>query len=117
MKNTLKVLSIALAFTASISLPQAHAESSTSMLISLAETKPALVEQLNNLALTDAKLLAQLLTLSESKPEQLQRLLDLKAQDPTAFEHLVTIKQAEAKQKQGEVGENGTISDGGVIRT
>lgn len=117
MKNYLKTLSIALAFTSSIYLPQALADSSTSMLITIAESNPVLVERLNELAINDAKLLNQLLSLAESKPEQLQRLLDLKEQDPKTFEQLLTIKQAESSQKKDGGNLSKGIGDGGVIRT
>ena len=113
MKRYLKVASLLLVLTSSIYLPAVSAANSTEMLITLAETNPALVERLNDVALNDAKLLKQLLKMADSDPAQLERLLNILASDPETFGQLVTVFNAEETQEDDDVSTFG-IDDGGL---
>lgn len=117
MNKYLKIISLSVALTSAAYLPNVNAASSTEMLITIAESNPALVERLNEVALNDVAQLKQLLKMAESKPKQLERLLNLAETDPEAFSQLVTISSAETTEGKGTVLSNGTIDDGGVIRT
>ncbi|PAJ74527.1 hypothetical protein CJF42_09910 [Pseudoalteromonas sp. NBT06-2] len=118
MNTYLKVLSLSIALTGSVYLPSVNAANSTEMLITIAESNPVLVEQLNDIALNDAALLNQLLKMADSKPDQLERLLNLAESDPETFERLIIIYNAEATLEEGGVLTQGIIDDdGGIIQT
>lgn len=115
MKAYLKALTLLLAVSGSVYLPKVYAANSTTMLITIAETSPALVERLNTIALSDSNLLNSLLMMAESDPEQLERLLDLYTADPVTFQQLTAIIAADATQ--GESASVLGIDDGnGIIR-
>ncbi len=116
MNKYIKILSLSLALTGAVFLPNVNATSSTDMLITIAESNPVLLERLNVIALDDAVLLNQLLQMAESKPAQLERLLDLVESDLEAYEPLVSIHSAKATLKEGDVSTKGTIKDGGLKR-
>lgn len=115
MKKHLKTLSLLLVLSGSVYLPTANAENSTPMLITLAESSPAVVEQLNTIAVTNPSLLNNLLTMADGDPAQLERLLDLLTSNPSTFEQLSAIVAAE-NSDSGNASLQGTISDGGIIR-
>ncbi len=115
MKTYLKALTLLLVLSGSAYLPNVYAENSTAMLITIAETSPALMERLDTIALTDAALLNDLLIMADSDPAQLERLLDLHAADPATFQQLLGIVAAE-NSDEGNASLLGTISDGGIIR-
>jgi len=116
MNKYLKIISLSLALTGTVFLPNVNAASSTEMLITIAESNPVLVERLNVVALNDAKQLHQILKMADSKPELLERLLNLAETDAEAFKQLVTISNAEEAQVNDEVSTTG-INDGGIIQT
>jgi len=116
MKTYLKALYLSIALTGSVYLPSVNAADSTEMLITIAETNPALVERLNDIALKNASLLNQLLKLADSKPAQLERLLNLAESDLETLKKLIMINNAEVIYDEGGVSTTG-IDDGGIIRT
>jgi hypothetical protein len=122
MNKYIKVISMMLALSGSIYLPSAIAScnnTSTDMLITLAETYPDLIDRLNYLAVNDAELLTQLLKMSEADPVKVERLLGLAETNPTMFWVLANVYNAQAAQNSSEddgmVSTCGTISDGGGI--
>ncbi len=122
MNKYIKLISMMLALTGSIYLPNANAScttSSTDMLITLAETAPELIERLNDLALNDAELLTQLLKMSEADPLKVERLLTLAETNPSMFWILANVYNTQAAQNSSEdddvVSTCGTIDDGGGI--
>lgn len=112
MIKYLRILSLSLALTSIVYLPNVNAASSTEMLITIAETNPALVERLNVIALNDTKLLNQLLEIADSDSSQLERLLNLAETDPETFKKLVAISNAE-EEGVSTLG----IDDGGLKGT
>ncbi|KGJ87069.1 hypothetical protein [Colwellia psychrerythraea] len=123
MNKYIKVLSVVLALTSSVYLPSAFAastNSSTEMLITLAETDPVLVDRLNDIALNDPKLLKKILKLAGSDATQLERLINLAESDPQTFEKLVNIKDVEATEEltveQPMYSTFGTIKDGDIMQ-
>jgi len=117
MNKFLKVVSFLLVLSSSVYLPSANAASSTEMLITIAETNPALLERLNTLALDNAELLNQLLKMAESDAAQLERLLNIAETDLEVFSQLVTINDTKEAQENGGASTMGIISDDdGIIR-
>ena len=128
MNKFIKALSVVLVLSSSVYLPNASAASSsgsTEMLITLAETDPVLVDRLNDIALTDEKLLNQLLKMSESDPVKLERLLDLAETDSVTFWKLANIYNAQSTtettqlkvvEEQQMYSTFGAISDGTIKR-
>ncbi len=109
-------MSVLLVLSSSVYLPTVNAANSTAMLISIAETSPALVERLNVIALNDKALLNNLLTMADSDSTQLEQLLNLLEADPTTFKQLAEIVDAEIS-KDTSFSTLGTIDDdGGIIR-
>ena len=126
MNKYIKVISMLLALSSSIYLPNAFAAtttSSTEMLITLAETDPVLIDRLNELALNDEKLLNQILKMSENDPVKLERLVNLAENDPIMFWKLANIYNAQqaasAKTVQPieeqQMSTFGIISDGDLM--
>ena len=127
MNKYIKVISMLLALSSSIYLPNAFAAtttSSTEMLITLAETDPVLIDRLNELALNDEKLLNQILKMSENDPVKLERLVNLAENDPIMFWKLANIynaQQAAAAKtvqpaEEQQMATFGIVKDGGVIQ-
>jgi hypothetical protein len=129
MNKFIKVLSVMLVLSSSVFLSNANATnmtnntSATDMLINLAENDPVLVERLNDIALTDEKLLSQLLRMSESDPVKLERLLSLSERETHMFWMIANIYNAQATttvesaEKKQHMSTFGTIDDdGGVIQ-
>ncbi len=130
MNKYIKALSVVLVLSSSVFLPSANAASATSstdMLINLAENDPALVDRLNDIALTDEKLLNQLLKMSESDPVKLEKLVDLESSNTKMFRMIaniynvqepeVTAELQPAEEKEQQIFSTfGAISHGGVIR-
>jgi hypothetical protein len=122
MNKYIKVISMMLALSGSIYLPSAIAScnnTSTDMLITLAETYPDLIDRLNYLAVNDVELLTQLLKMSEADPVKVERLLSLAETNPTMFWVLANVYNAQAAQNSSEddmVSTCGAIDDGTVIR-
>lgn len=115
MKRYLTALSATLVLTSSIYLPNALATNSSTMLITIAESSPTLIERLNSIAGDEPKLLKSLLALADSNPLQLERLLNLQLSDPIAFQQLIEIESIK-NSDAGSASLQGTISDGGIIR-
>ncbi|GAW97395.1 MULTISPECIES: hypothetical protein [Colwellia] len=127
MNKVIKVLSLVLVLTSSVYLPSAFAvtanntASTTEMLITLAETDPVLIDRLNDIALTDKKLLKQLLNMAESEPVKLERLLNLAERNAHMFWMIANIYNAQSITLEQPVDEQpfstfGAISDGGIIQ-
>ncbi|ALO33949.1 hypothetical protein CMT41_03805 [Colwellia sp. MT41] len=123
MNKVIKVLSLVLVLTSSVYLPSAFAASTTNtteMLITLAETDPVLIDRLNDIALTDKKLLKQLLNMAESEPVKLERLLNLAERNAHMFWMIANIYNAQSITLEQPVEEQpfstfGAIQDGGGI--
>jgi len=130
MNKFIKVLSVALVLSSSVFLSSANAASATSstdMLLTLAENDPVLIDRLNDIALTDEKLLNQLLKMSESDPVKLERLVDLEETNPNMFwmiANIYNVQQPEptaiklqpVEEEQQMYSTFGTISDGTINR-
>jgi len=121
MNKFIKALSLILVLTGTVYLPSANAASTgktTSMLITLAETDPVLVERLNDIALTDTKLLKQILKMAGTDPVKLEKLVDLAETDIDMFWTLANIYNTNKMQEEEEqqMSTFGTIDDGGVIQ-
>jgi len=130
MNKYIKALSVVLVLSSSVFLSSANAASATSstdMLLTLAENDPMLVDRLNDIALTDEKLLSQLLRMSESDPVKLERLVDLEARNPNMFWMIANIYNAQEPEptttkiqpveEEQMMSTFGAINDnGGIIR-
>jgi len=116
MNKYLKILSLSLALSSSVYLPNVNAARSTGMLITIAENNPMLLERLNVIALNDAVLLKHILAMSDSNPANLERLLNLVETDTEVFEQLVSIHNIEEVNKEDKLIAYGTIKDGGLKR-
>ena len=104
MNKFIKVLSVILVLSSSVFLTNANAASitkdtnPTDMLINLAESNPALVDRLNDIALTDEELLTQLLKMAESDPVKVERLINLEEQNSDMFWMLANIYNAQSSK-------------------
>jgi hypothetical protein len=139
MNKYIKVLSVVLVLSSSVFLTNANAGSitkntnPTEMLINLTESNPALIDRLNDIALTDEKLLTQILKMAESDPVKLERLLNLEERNSDIFWRVANIYNAQSNEKsaysdkfqssdmfQSEeelpMSTFGAIQDGGIIR-
>ncbi len=116
MKKYFKVLSLVFALISCSYIPAVSAASSAAMLITIAETNPALLERLNTIALDNTKLLNQVLTMAESKPMLLERLLNIAETDPKTFSQLVTISNAETSGEEEDASITGINDGSGIIR-
>jgi hypothetical protein len=130
MNKYIKVLSVMLVLSSSVFLSSANAAntvkntSTTDMLINLAENDPVFVDRLNDIALTDEKLLNQVLKMAESDPVKLEKLLDLEERNPNMFWMIANIYNVQAPKTlepapapgKGVMSTFGAISHGGVIR-
>jgi hypothetical protein len=119
MNKYIKVISMMLALSGSIYLPSANAScnnTSTDMLITLAETYPDLIDRLNHLAVNDVELLTQLLKMSEADPVKVERLLSLAETNPTMFWVLANVYNAQANANEDDMASTcGAIDDSGGI--
>jgi hypothetical protein len=131
MNKFINVLSVILVLSSSVFLSNANAAkiantvkdtNPTEMLIKLAESNPTLVDRLNDIALTDEKLLTQILKMAESDPVKLDGLLDLEERNSDMFWMIANIYNVQAPKtlKSAEdlpMSSFGVIKDsGGIIR-
>jgi hypothetical protein len=128
MNKFIKALSVAVVLSSSVFLTNANAGNTvnntnpTEMLLTIAESNPILVDRLNDIALTDEKLLTQLLKMSESDPAKLEKLLNLEERNTKMFWMIANIynaqitKALEPVDKKQHMSTFGAISHGGVIR-
>ncbi len=129
MNKYIKALSLLLALTGSLYLPNTFAASTTSstdMLIEIAETNPVLVDRLNDLILDDPKLLKQLLKMSDADPVKLEKLLNLAERNPAMFwmianiynvqEPEPTATKLQPVEEEQQMFSTFGIDDGGVIQ-
>jgi hypothetical protein len=108
MNKFINVLSVILVLSSSVFLSSANAAkivntvkdtNPTEMLINLAETDLALIDRLNDIALTDEKLLTQILKMAESDPVKLERLLNLEERNSDIFWMVANIYNAQSNEK------------------
>jgi len=131
MNKFINVLSVILVLSSSVFLSNANAAkiantvkdtNPTEMLINLAESNPTLVDRLNDIALTDEKLLTQILKMAESDPVKLEGLLSLEERNQNMFWMIANIYNAQSSnmiQSEEELPMStfGIIDDsGGIIR-
>ena len=129
MNKFINVLSVILVLSSSVFLTNANAASitkdtnPTDMLINLAESNPALVDRLNDIALTDEELLTQLLKMAESDPVKLAGLLDLEERNSDMFWMIANIYNVQAPkalepalEKDLPMSTFGIIQDGSINR-
>jgi len=104
MNKFINVLSVILVLSSSVFLTNANAASitkntnPTEMLINLAESNPALVDRLNDIALTDEELLTQLLKMAESDPVKVEKLINLEEKNSDMFWMLANIYNAQSSK-------------------
>ncbi len=130
MNKFINVLSVILVLSSSVFLSNANAAkiantvkdtNPTEMLINLAESNPTLVDRLNDIALTDEKLLTQILKMAESDPVKLKGLLDLEERNQNMFWMIANIYNAQSSKKIQSAEDLpmstfGIISDGTINR-
>ena len=113
----MKHFSIALiAVSSFIYLPNADAENTTDLLITVAENNPALLEELNTVTANNPDLLSTLLAMSGSDPTQLARLLDLFAVDKTSFDQLIIAYNTQNQTQNDSVSTLSVDDSGGIVR-
>lgn len=130
MNKFINVLSVILVLSSSVFLSNANAAkiantvkdtNPTEMLINLAESNPTLVDRLNDIALTDEKLLTQILKMAESDPVKLDGLLDLEERNSDMFWMIANIYNAQSNtgiqpEKDLPMSTFGAVSGSGIIR-
>ena len=132
MNKFINVLSVILVLSSSVFLSNANAAkiantvkdtNPTEMLINLAESNPTLVDRLNDIALTDEKLLTQILKMAESDPVKLEGLLNLEERNQNMFWMIANIYNVQAPKTLEPAPEKGLMStfgaisnNGGIIR-
>jgi hypothetical protein len=120
MNKYINVLSLVLVITGSVYLPNANATGTTnSMLITVAETDPVLVDRLNDVASHNPELLNKLLKMADSDVAQLKRSLDLAENNPELFgkiSKISNLQRSKRTKRSNRQSTFGTIDDDGVIQ-